>query len=102
GYGMLLAVHMGDKYTFDELWAYAKRYRNSNGMIAWLVDRYGTPVDSGAATDGDQDMAYALLVADTRWGGYWTDLAALVGAIKQHAVEPRSEGRGASRWTASS
>lgn len=90
GYGMLLAVYLGDKKTFDELWRYSEYYHqfNGNGVMPWHVDASGNVVDKNAATDADEDMAFALLVADKKWGGYWNDLTALTGAMKQHMVEP--------------
>lgn len=90
GYGMILAVYMGDRNTFDGLWAYAKRYRNPRGLMSWKVTADGT-VPQGAeaaAVDADQDIAFALVVADTRWGGYRSDALRLIGALMRHGVEP--------------
>ncbi len=87
GYGMLLAAYLGDKKTFDELWAYSKAYHNANKVMSWHIDASGNVVDKNAATDADEDMAFALLLADKKWGGYWNDLNALLGAMKQHMVE---------------
>jgi endo-1,4-beta-D-glucanase Y len=90
GYGMLLAAYLDDKHTFDRLWAYAKRYRNARGMMAWLIPPDGaSPGGAGAAaTDADEDMAFALIVADTRWGGYRTETVALIHTLMRRAVEP--------------
>ncbi|HLM67734.1 MAG TPA: glycosyl hydrolase family 8, partial [Longimicrobium sp.] len=38
GYGMLLAAYLDDQGTFDALWAYAKRYRNARGLMAWEIE----------------------------------------------------------------
>lgn len=74
-YGMLLAVAMDDETTFDGLWNYSQLFLDSNGLMNWEIDPNGdgpTSEGSGAATDADEDMAYALLWADARWGGKGT------------------------------
>ena len=70
GYGMLLAVYMGDQETFDNLWLYEQSHLDSNGLMNWEVgpDNKTTSGGSGAATDGDEDMAFALVMADRQWG----------------------------------
>ena len=90
GYGMLLAAYLDDQATFDALWAYAKRYRNARGLMAWEVEASGArpPGAGAAATDADEDMAFALVVADRRWGGYRADAVGLIGTLMRHAVEP--------------
>ena len=40
-YGMLMAVYLVDKATFDGLWAYAKARRNGNGLMNWHYDANG-------------------------------------------------------------
>jgi len=70
GYGMILAVYMNDQTLFDQLWLYEQLWLGKNGLMDWYisgdgVDRLGT----GAATDADEDMAWALLMADRQWGG---------------------------------
>lgn len=87
-YGMLLAAYMGDKKTFDAMEAYRMAYRNRNGVMPWVIGQDGVVADSGAATDADEDMALALLVAHKRWGGYSAPLTALLTAIRTHMVEP--------------
>ena len=56
-YGMLMAVYMVDKATFDGLWAYAKARRDGKGLMNWHYDANGGTVGNGAATDADEDMA---------------------------------------------
>ncbi len=71
GYGMLLSVYMGDQALFDDLWRYEQQWPNS---LTGLMDRYinaaGTMrLGLGPATDADEDMAFALVMADRQWGG---------------------------------
>lgn len=71
GYGMLLAVYMNDQNLFDNLWKYEQSHINANGLMDWEVgpDNQLTSGGRGAATDGDEDMAWALVMADRQWGG---------------------------------
>jgi endo-1,4-beta-D-glucanase Y len=69
-YGMLAAVYMNDQPTFDALWKYALAWPDGNGLMNWYINAAGTmPLGTGGATDADEDMAFALLIADRRWGG---------------------------------
>jgi endo-1,4-beta-D-glucanase Y len=70
GYGMLIAVYMNDQSLFDDLWLYEEEPQNldPNGLMNWAPD--GTDMTClGGATDADEDMAFALVMADRQWGG---------------------------------
>ncbi len=79
GYGMLIAASMASydpdaKAIFDGLYRFYKAHPSSIGpnLMAWQQSDNGTAlVDSNgndSATDGDMDIAYALLMADAIWG----------------------------------
>jgi endo-1,4-beta-D-glucanase Y len=70
-YGMLLAVYMDDQPLFDGLWKYEQSFLDDNGLMNWEIDATGTQIlgGGGAATDADEDMAFALVMADRQWGG---------------------------------
>ena len=77
-YGMLIAVYMDDQALFDDLWQYSQLWLDDHGLMYWYVDPTGTeacpgldPAEGacGAATDSDEDIAWALLEAERRWGG---------------------------------
>jgi len=80
GYGMLIAAimdgHDPDAQTiFDGLYAYydAHRSTNDSGLMAWAQDEACANVGGAdSATDGDLDIAYALLLADRQWGSAGT------------------------------
>ena len=74
GYGMILAVYMSDQELFDGLWKYEQIHRDGNGLMNWEIGPDGktTAAGAGAATDGDEDMAWALVMADRQWGGKGT------------------------------
>jgi len=69
GYGLLLSVYLDDQQVFDELWKYVLLYLNANGLMDWEVSPSGQVIGLGAALDGDEDMAWALIMADRQWGG---------------------------------
>jgi endo-1,4-beta-D-glucanase Y len=71
GYGMILAVAMDDQTLFDDLWKYEQKYLNENGLMNWEIGSDGnvTMQGKGAATDADEDMAWALALADKKWSG---------------------------------
>lgn len=87
GYGMIYAVHADDKNTFDRLWSYAKSQRNEAGLMSWLIDEDDRPEDTSSAADADLDMAYALVAADMKWGGYEDDAGEMMDNILKHDVE---------------
>jgi endo-1,4-beta-D-glucanase Y len=97
-YGMILAVAMDDQPVFDALWKYEQSFLDGNGLMNWEIDPTGsgpTAEGSGAATDADEDMGFALLWADHLWGGQgslasaYHDIAVkLIDTIWQYEVDP--------------
>jgi endo-1,4-beta-D-glucanase Y len=83
GYGMLYAVYFNDKTTFDALWAYEQRFVDTMGLMNWNINSDGTVATRGknSATDGDEDMAFALLMADKQWGGYTSVAKDFIGKV---------------------
>ncbi|MDC0740720.1 glycosyl hydrolase family 8 [Polyangium sp. rjm3] len=87
-YGMLLSAYLGDKPTFDGLWGYAKSHFDGNGLMHWQINASNSVIGWNAATDSDEDMALALIVAEKAWGAsYGADATTLLGRILQHEVE---------------
>jgi endo-1,4-beta-D-glucanase Y len=70
-YGMIFAVVMDDQTLFDAFWKYSQLHVNGNGLMNWKVEASGMVLmdGQGAATDADEDIAWALLLADKKWGG---------------------------------
>jgi endo-1,4-beta-D-glucanase Y len=82
GYGMLLTVYMAGadtnaKACFDGLNRFRKRYPSSIDpvLMCWTVPPNEISPNDDCATDGDLDMAMALLLAHRQWGdtAYWTE-----------------------------
>ncbi len=66
GYGMLLAVANNDQPLFDKLWKFYSDHVDPRGLMNWAMDACDPPGNNNAnsATDGDLDVAMALVQAD--------------------------------------
>ena len=69
-YGMIIAVLCDQQALFDDLYRYALCFENKSGLMDWYIAPDGSrPLALGAATDSDEDIAWALLMAARQWGG---------------------------------
>ncbi|MCL5090725.1 MAG: glycosyl hydrolase family 8 [Patescibacteria group bacterium] len=73
-YTMLRAVWEDDQATFDGVWQWTKdhlQYRLDDKLLSWLWVKGEKDYqlgDSASATDADEDIALALLIAYKKWG----------------------------------
>jgi len=84
GYGLLMAVMMNDKQTFDVIYdaAHEVLLDDETGLFHWRADNQGNVIGRGSATDADQDIAAALIFAQRRVdAGEWV----------AHATRPYGE-----------
>lgn len=104
GYGMVTMVYMAGqdknaKTYFDGMFDFFKAHP-SNGnsrLMNWQQSiKNGKVVSVGGscATDGDMDIAYALLLADKQWGSmgrinYKAEAIAVINALKVSIVHTR-------------
>ncbi|MDE5764855.1 MAG: hypothetical protein K2I00_07800 [Ruminococcus sp.] len=110
GYGMLIMASMADyddtaKEYFDGMYRYFKAHPSDIGsnLMSWQQCDNGTALIDGAeegsmtggscdsATDGDMDIAYALLMADSIWGSsgdidYRSEAVAVINDIMKYDV----------------
>ncbi|HWA71656.1 MAG TPA: glycosyl hydrolase family 8 [Polyangiaceae bacterium] len=91
GYGMLLSANRGDRTLFDGLWKYYGDHLDPKGLMNWatgVCDAAGNN-NANAATDGDLDVAMALIQANKVWpdGGYLALASALTAKIIQYETE---------------
>jgi endo-1,4-beta-D-glucanase Y len=95
GYGMLLTVYMAGadtnaKACFDGLNRFRKRYPSSinPALMCWKIPANEKTVRDDCATDGDLDMAFALLLAHKQWGDeiYFVEATNLIHDISQSLV----------------
>jgi len=107
GYGMLITVMMADfdldaQKTFDGMVNYFHDHpaKSNPGLMAWnqLRNCQNAGDDVGgdhSATDGDLDIAYALILADHKWGStgginYGNEARKVIAAIKEEEIDPVS------------
>lgn len=89
GFGMLLAAYANDKETFDGLHNFynAKRTPEAKNMMAWSVTCDGI-LDPGSASDGDVDVAFALIVASKVWDdAYLNDAKEILSLISSNLLK---------------
>jgi len=92
GYGMIITVYMNQQQLFNNLWAYEQLYAGGDGLMNWYIGPTGAVEGSGPATDADEDMAWALVMAHYQWGDSssalnYTSLAtAQINAIYAHEI----------------
>lgn len=90
GFAMVAVAYMGDKDVFDKLYAFylTKTSSAGCGLSGWQTSCSGV-TDSGAATDGDIDVASGLLVAHWQWpdAGYDAKLKTLLANLKKMLLD---------------
>ncbi len=88
GYGMIAAVYMNDQTTFQQLLAYVNAHLDAKGLMNWCLDSSGTVKGAFSASDGDEDMIWALLMASDQWNStaYLTTAQTMIGAMKTYSL----------------
>lgn len=90
GFAMVAAAYMGDKPTFDRLYAFYERKLTAYGcgLMGWDNTCEGF-TDQGAATDGDIDVASGLIVAHWQWpnDGYDARARAVISNLRRMIVD---------------
>lgn len=93
-YALLRAAWMDDRPTFDRVWTWTRNNlqvrRDKLFSYLWgrRADGRWTILDPSSATDGDEDIALALLFAGRRWraAGYQRQAALIAGDIWRDEV----------------
>ena len=72
-YGMMMCVQLDKKEEFDRIWKWTKTYMfmeegPNAGYFCWSNNLDGSKRAAGAAPDGEEFFAMALLFASKRWG----------------------------------
>jgi endoglucanase len=88
GFAMVAVAYMGDKDVFDKLYEFYKSKTSSCGLSGWRTNCSGVQ-DSGAATDGDIDVACGLVVAHWQWpsAGYDAKAKSLLTSLRKMLLE---------------
>ena len=96
GIGMLLAVHFGDRGTFDRLWQWTRKNLmvRDDGLIAWRWSPQTEVTDRNNATDGDVFVAWALMRAGARWDSkeYLDAGISLARAVREKLIRRTARG----------
>lgn len=86
GFAMVAVAYMGDKDVFDKLYSFyiSKTSSAGCGLSGWQTNCSGVQ-DSGAATDGDIDVASGLVVAHWQWptAGYDAKAKTLITNLRK-------------------
>ena len=102
GYGMVIVALMSGydkkaKATYDGLYRYYKAHpsKRSAQLMAWAQNKSCKDISGDSATDGDMDIAYALLLADKQWGSngeinYLSEAKAMIAAIIKQEINPKT------------
>lgn len=72
-YGMMIAVQLDRREEFDRLWKWARTHMYHEdgprrGYFAWQCKPDGTVIGDVSASDGEEWIATALILAAQRWG----------------------------------
>ncbi len=96
-WGMIILVFMENsqnktKKYFDEINSYRKKYLDQFGMMHWRIDKEGNVIGKGGATEADENMAMALLLAHYQWGSteknnYFEEAKTLIQGIMDCEIE---------------
>lgn len=81
-YALMKAVWMNDRDTFDKVWLWTRTRmaRPHDHLLGWRWDEKKGLIETENATDADQDIAYALLLAGEKWQnpGYTEQAVAMI------------------------
>jgi endo-1,4-beta-D-glucanase Y len=106
GYGMILSALMAGhdpdaRRVFDGMYAYFREHPSlmhaKSNLMAWNQGKSCHDVDGAdTASDGDLDIAYALLLADKQWGScgpidYLGEALAVIADIKSYELDSTAE-----------
>lgn len=102
GYGMGIVALMADydpsaKITYDNLYRYYRSHPSDRGphLMAWAQTTKGKDLDKTSASDGDMDIAYSLLLANTQWGSngtinYLQEAKNMIADIMQYEINHKT------------
>ncbi|MCC6850263.1 MAG: hypothetical protein IT294_17365 [Deltaproteobacteria bacterium] len=112
GYGMMLAVLMAGhdpdaRAIFDGMFTYFREHPSvyTAYLMAWYQKKSCGSAEGGdSATDGDLDIAYALLLADKQWGScgpidYAAEAANVLAAVETGEVDDSGSYLRLGDWT---
>ena len=102
GYGMEIVALMAGydpsaKTTYDNLFRYYRSHPSDRGphLMAWAQNTKDKDLDKTSASDGDMDIAYSLLLANTQWGSngainYLQEAKNMIADIMQYEINHKT------------
>jgi endo-1,4-beta-D-glucanase Y len=109
-YGMFILLRMDNavnqtREDFDALFRYYKSYvkTETHGLMRWRIDSTGVPRFESPAGDGDEEVAFQLILADRQWGSdtgpfnYLAEAKTILTNLYKFNVQPNftfSDGNG--------
>ena len=105
GYGMIMMVYFSDNATsyqehFDKLWNYYQKFKNGNGFMHWKINGFNSIDQYNGATDADEDVAFALVMASYQFDDtkYRTAAANLIASMRQYEFESNGMHKPGDAW----
>ena len=97
---MLLSAYLSDEATFRCMWAFAKAHFDGNGLMNWRIGPDGKIWGEDSATDSDEDMAMALLIACENFGSadFCSDGPSLVKRLMLYEIDSTSAVKPGDKW----
>lgn len=101
GYGMIIVVLMSGYDTtaqniFDGLFRYYKEHpsKRSNNLMSWAQSKDCFKFEESSAADGDIDIAFSLLLANSQWENsgkinYLKEAKKVIDAIKAQEINEK-------------
>lgn len=94
GYGMIISVLMGNQKHFDGFFQFVQSFKSTNNkaFMSWIIpESENVKYTDGCATDGDFDIAYALLIAHEKWGSsgeinYYNEAKKIIKAAEKSLI----------------
>ncbi len=99
-YGLLFSVYMNEKDTFDKLWKYEQKFLDSSGLMNWHINSDGSVAGRNSATDADEDIGFALVMADKQWGGYTATAKAYLAVLSSNDFQSDGTIKGGDMYVA--
>lgn len=99
GYGMMIFAIMDDQAKFDKMVSYYESNKAwGTHLMTWKI---GGGWTGGSATDGDLDIAYALIIAEQQWpgNGYLDKAKLILGSIWDEDINADNMPHLGSNWT---
>jgi endoglucanase len=103
GYGMIIVAYMAgidslSQRTFDGLLNYYLEHpsKRNNWLMSWAQNSICVRDEESSASDGDIDIAYALLLANVQWPGkgkvnYLQIAESIIGAILDQEINRKTQ-----------